>query len=1489
MKRIILFIVFICLHNSYGQTNTENYIQTTAYNKEFYGDYINFTQSIRTNDLLFNGAGGASGTVTITNNSLVTSFGGSWASSNRLKIGVIKVLNTNPVLPNLELGDILSGGNPNGYKLKIEEGKLIMYSRYFLDGISTNISKNIPGGSTIDFTTSIGTIHSCPSSGGGGSSGSLSINNGKISLIFSGGWSETCELQLGQIKYLSTSTIPNIELGHLTSNLGIETAYKAKIENNWLVFYTDETIPAYPTGGSINKTVDLNISDDHKIKNLIYYDGLGRTKQSISVDAGGQKQNIIKHYEYDSIGRQIKKYLPFASNETNLNVLSNPLSELQTFYATEKYENTTNPYSQSQIEASPLNRIIKEAAPGETWKLGHGREMEFDYQTNDLQEVRQFEVNFINDNLSEPELIVNTNNYYTPGDLYKTIIRDENHSGTSKNHTKEEFKDKLGRVILKRAYADTDLNQDGNIEIEVQHDTYYVYDIYNNLTFVIPPKVNIQDGISSSELSELCYQYKYDGRNRLIEKKIPGKGWEYIVYNKLDQPIMTQDANLKTKNQWLFTVYDAFGRIAYTGIDENNTTNRSALQLSADAATKQYVTRTDTPNNYAGTTVYYSKNAYPTSFDKLYTINYYDNYDVGNVVSFNPANGAGTWEGMTPVPNVKGLPTVAQIRVLETDQWITTSTYYDDQGRPWETHIKNEHLDTEDWILNKLDFSGNVLKTRSRHQKGTNPVIVTIDTFTYDNMNRLLSHRQCIGDDSLSNNCGGLDPSLSENLVLSEIVTNTAYETAINNITLSPGFKVIASTEVTFSASIEQPGGEIIVSNTYDELGVLDSKKVGNLQQVDYKYNVRGWLKHINNPASLGSDLFAFTINYDTTTENLNATPLYNGNISETIWKTASDNAKRSYGYKYDALNRITTGLDSTTDRRYSLNTIEYDKNGNISNLVRNGHTNNTATSFGIMDNLVYTYEPNSNKLLKINDSGNDLYGFKDSLTDQNDYQYDDNGNMIKDNNKNITEISYNHLNLPTRITFQSFGIEPEKYINYTYDAAGIKLKKEVQEVVILDNSGVVPTYGTNTIVTEYSGNYIYKGNQTNGAGSNSFRLLTNNIATSLEFMNHPEGYIERDNVGKYNYIYQYRDHLDNIRLSYADDNKDGIINPATEIRKENNYYPFGLTHKGYNSSISQQKNNYKQFQGQEFTEDLELNIHEWKYRISDPATGRFWQIDPLAESYVYNGTYNFAENTVIWAKELEGLESWYTTTNSTNPYDHFLFASQSGPLTSEYALSQGYTQYSNSYEDITVKDYNFTDTEIQALSDWNNQNGSSINGACLACATRGSEILTGTDVGWNYGTGLNLNGRSVYDLGQVLVDNNSATQLNTNQGSESNTISESISNTNITDNAAFLGGLSGGWHSIIVTFNTQGNNYSIFDQGTGWDGTGLNISSLQGTFDDINTSASDYTFGKSDKWGARLWALYKNVIQTIPAKEPISNLSDYSPSGTFEADDVND
>ncbi|WP_454046719.1 hypothetical protein [Chryseobacterium sp. Marseille-Q8038] len=46
---------------------------------------------------------------------------------------------------------------------------------------------------------------------------------------------------------------------------------------------------------------------------------------------------------------------------------------------------------------------------------------------------------------------------------------------------------------------------------------YYVYMYYNQLAFVIPPKTALESD-PNTVLNDLCYQYKYDRRNRLVEK-----------------------------------------------------------------------------------------------------------------------------------------------------------------------------------------------------------------------------------------------------------------------------------------------------------------------------------------------------------------------------------------------------------------------------------------------------------------------------------------------------------------------------------------------------------------------------------------------------------------------------------------------------------------------------------------------------------------------------------------------------------------------------------------------------------------------------------------------------------------------------------------------------------------------------------------------------------------------------------------------------------
>ncbi|CAL2106845.1 hypothetical protein T190115A13A_20125 [Tenacibaculum sp. 190524A02b] len=996
---------------------------------------------------------------------------------------------------------------------------------------------------------------------------------------------------------------------------------------------------------------ELGNTENEKIESITYYDALGRPKQSVGIKQSPQGKDMVTHIAYDAMGRKVKEYLPYTSTQNDGGYKLNAEEEIIAQYSAKFSEdiNTSapNPFSEKGFDHSPLNRVMQQAAPGYDWRLGGGHEIGFDYQTNVATDaVRKYEVAI---STSGVPSLTGITAMYEEGQLYKNITKDENHDGTdSKLHTTEEFKNKLGQVILKRTYAST------SSVTEEAHDTYYVYDDYGNLTYVLPPKVVTNDGISSTELTELCYQYKYDDRNRLVEKKIPGKGWEYIIYDALDRPVLTQDAKQRITKEWMFTKYDALGRTIYTGIYTHGSIvsqqgmqdhfDAENLQNATDGTSKMYEEKTTSGS------LYYTNANFPNTNTEVLTINYFDNY------TFDRAGVSTTITafGVANTANVRSLETGSKVKVLGTNKWITTVSFYDKKARPIYVYSKNDYLQTTDIVESELDFVGKTLKTKATHLKSGKEAIVTIDTFTYDHAGRVLSQSQCIGDASLT---GCSDAANTTNIVFKDPMALTNNKTVIDNnsITLKEGFEVKAAIGKSVHFTIAQGNAEVIVENEYDELGQLKTKKVGGgLQEVDYTYNIRGWLKKINGDAKNDNDLFNFSLKYNDIAEVDKR--LYNGNIAQTTWSSLSVNTSgnpksNQYTYTYDALNRIIGAIDNTGN--YNLggyntagnltNPITYDKNGNILTLLRKGHLNDAASSFGIMDNLQYTYGA-GNKLEKVADSAtNDKYGFKDdavntSADTADDYTYDVNGNMVSDTNKGITNITYNHLNLPTQVNIGGSKIE------YVYDAVGSKLEKRAYIT------------GNGATTTQYAGGFIYKvdpsSRPTGGKAGTSI--------PTLEFLSHSEGYIKpviasgSEAISSFEYVYQYKDHLGNVRLSYTDNNKDGVITSSSEIIEESNYYPFGLKHKGYNGNISSLGNSTVQkfgYNGKELNEELGIDWHDFGARNYDASIGRWMNLDPLTEAMYTHSPYNFGFNNPAYFIDPDGRMAFGSNEQTINGY----------------------------------------------------------------------------------------------------------------------------------------------------------------------------------------------------------------------------------------------
>lgn len=897
-----------------------------------------------------------------------------------------------------------------------------------------------------------------------------------------------------------------------------------------------------------------------------YFNGLGKIVQQIAHKQSNTGKDIVTHIEYDQYGRQTKEYLPFVSSSASLNYLYGAQSEVMNFYSSPtlaitgnpNFEATTNPFNENELENSPLNRVLKQSSAGNTWALGSGKEIKFEYQTNIADEVKLFRATATWNSSNEVyDINVIQSGNYTANQLYKTITKNENWTYGNANTTVE-FYDKEGKIILKRNY---NINNKGRTE---EYDTYYIYDQYNNLTYVLPPLA--ESSIDFATIENLCYQYKYDERNRLVEKKLPGKQWEFIVYDKLDRPIAMGPTFSPYGNGtegWMITEYDVFDRVIQTGWRQ--------LSIS-DIDRKNYQTSIN-----SGT------NPFALSANDILTKEFYDDYNFSGAPSPLPTSLPDSTFPLTT--NVKGISTGSWVKVLDNPTSSSAEisyTLYDEQYRPVHTKTVN-HKGGYTQIDTNLDWFGKVNYTLTKHKRtNANTEIVVKDIFEYTDQDRLELHKQQIN-------------SLPE---------------------------------------------QLIVKNFYDELGQLISKNVGgtditgstSLQQVDYTYNIRGWLKAINDVNFIGSDLFAFKINYN---DPETATPLFNGNISETFWKTSSDNNLRKYDYTYDHLNRLLRAdysKEGSTSFNSYLEHLTYDKNGNIQTLHRNGGMDTDGYQFeNPIDDLTYLYDDlNKNRLLRVFDATANTSGFKDDtdgtdinidINDVPDYTYDLNGNMISDTNKGIQSITYNHLNLPVQIVF------PNGIINYIYNADGQKVEKTVAE------TGMATT-------TDYLGGFQYK----------------NKV---LQFFPHAEGYVnatENTLIGggtsyTFHYVFSFTDHLGNIRLNYSKDPTTNVL----RIIEENHYYPFGLKHTGYNSDrmmyvregstlrikpvppLFKTINNYK-FENKEWQDELGLNVYDFHARNYMPDIGRTTTYDPLAEDFYDFSPQSFLNNNPIYFTDPTGM-----------------------------------------------------------------------------------------------------------------------------------------------------------------------------------------------------------------------------------------------------------
>jgi RHS repeat-associated protein len=435
-------------------------------------------------------------------------------------------------------------------------------------------------------------------------------------------------------------------------------------------------------GGSLSNPTETQST-------ITYLDGLGRPVQTVAVHQGGGGEDIVSHISYDEFGRDNLKYAPYPSQKGNNGAFR---SAAPTEAAGALGD--VKPYSLSVYEPSPLNRMLKQGGPGDSWgvtdnpaQLGD-HSVKLKYSTNGANEVKRFDATN-SDGTGGTAGSINGGllfqGYYGINQLWVTETLDENNINQKDGNRTKEYKDKSGRVVMKRAY----------VSDAIIHDTYYIYDDFGQLRAVFPPLLSptlINDGVAftTTELNnieELAFLYAYDTEGRMTGKKVPGAKKVSMTYDAQDRLTSTTDG----KGQTINLTYDALNRVIQTAVGT------------------EWLTKT-----------------------------YYD--------GTNPdwANTAGSDYPVDLTAKV-GLVTGGETRRIDENNTygdpIVSRIYYDSRYRPVKTYKNYGNLVSGgivEEVMTKRSYIGTTLEEKTIQSNGMDNFTI-LKTYQYDHAERLLS------------------------------------------------------------------------------------------------------------------------------------------------------------------------------------------------------------------------------------------------------------------------------------------------------------------------------------------------------------------------------------------------------------------------------------------------------------------------------------------------------------------------------------------------------------------------------------------------------------------------------------------------------------------------------------------------------------------------------------------------------------------------------
>lgn len=687
-------------------------------------------------------------------------------------------------------------------------------------------------------------------------------------------------------------------------------------------------------------------------------------------------------------------------------------------------------------------------------------------------------------------------------------------------------------------------------DLSEYHYTLYYYDQAGNLVKTVPPAgvvVNRNrgwldqvmaartNGTSLVPAHGKLTHYRYNTLNQVVAQQTPDAGQSHFWYDRLGRMVVSQNALQAATKAYSYTLYDELGRVTEVGQLTSNTVMTNNISRKASDLLQWL-------NNVASTREQITRTVYDLPYAPL-----------GPVMSAVNLRNRVSWTAVYNTAN----------DLMDANKFSAGSFYsYDIHG----------NVDTliQDFKLGAMADAGNRFKKL---------------VYKYD----LISGK-------------------------------------VNHVAYQPGQKDAFYHRYSYDAenritNVQTSQDSVYWENDafyqYYQYGPLARMVLGQqqVQGQDYAYTLQGRLKGVNSTSltpefDMGKDgrsgsitskdAFGFALHYFGNRDYIpiNGTnkpfaeggdagilfkPLFNGNIAAMSVNLPLLGTPLLYTYGYDVTNRL-ANMNASQNLNTSTNTwvptllpdfkesVSYDADGNILTYKRNG--NNTFSGKPIeMDNLTYTYKPGTNKLDYVSDQvpatnyGNDI----DAQLAGN-YNYDAIGNMVKDNAEGITDIKWTVYGKIKAIS-KSNGTT----INYTYDAAGNRISKDVsgrETWYVRDAIGNVMSIYTKGNNALNEGQLTVKESHLYGSSRLGLSERNTNVEEQVVpvLVNMPGlGTATSAVFVRGNKAFELSNHLGNVLATVSDKkipvSENGILidHYVADVTSSQDYYPFGMLMPGRN------------------------------------------------------------------------------------------------------------------------------------------------------------------------------------------------------------------------------------------------------------------------------------------------------------------------------------